>query len=481
MPHDEIPAPIAPGPAPVAGQRSEPRARGLAASLPQPVGRPRPRDRFRALSGGRFGLRALGLTQGWQLLRLGLRLGLLRLFGGRDPRARRVEAIRRIVATLGELKGAFVKAGQFAAVRLDLVPPEAQPLLTSLRDRVPPRPLAEIRAVVEAELGGSLEDHFAAFEPAPLGAASIAQVHRARLHDGTPVAVKVQYPWLSRSLRADLAWLRFLLRRLGRGGGRFDAERLFEEFARGMAEELDFEREADSARAIAGNLASDDQIVVPEVHPDFSTRRVLTMTYHPCVPLTDAAGLAELGVAGADVVAIVARAYAKQVFVDGRFHADPHPGNLFVLDEPDAARRPRVLFVDFGLSRTLEPELRGEIRKAMYALMQRDAAAFVAGMERMEMIAPGAAPGVVAAVEQMFERLSGVAAPLGLGGAQVLSLKDEAKALLQDTEGVQLPNDLLLYARTMAYVFGLGQELAPETDVMKLCVPPLLQFLAQKD
>ena len=117
----------------------------------------------------------------------------------------------------------------------------------------------------------------------------------------------------------------------------------------------------------------------------------------------------------------------------------------------------------------------------MYALMQRDAAAFVAGMERMEMIAPGAAPGVVAAVEQMFERLSGVAAPLGLGGAQVLSLKDEAKALLQDTEGVQLPNDLLLYARTMAYVFGLGQELAPETDVMKLCVPPLLQFLAQKD
>ncbi|NNL68136.1 MAG: AarF/ABC1/UbiB kinase family protein [Myxococcales bacterium] len=419
------------------------------------------------------------MTQGWHLLRLGLALLFLRLFGERDPEKRRVAAIRRTVATLGELKGAFVKAGQFAAVRLDLVPPEAQPLLASLRDRVPARPLAEVRAVVEAELGGRLEDHFAAFAPEPLGAASIGQVHRARLHDGTPVAVKVQYPWLSRSLRADLAWLRFGLRRLGRRGGRFDAERLFEEFSRGMAEELDFEREADSARAIAANLAGDAQIVVPDVHPALSTRRVLTMTYHPCVPVTDAAGLARLGVAGADVVAIVARAYAKQVFVDGRFHADPHPGNLFVLDEPEAARRPRVLFVDFGLSRTLDPTLRAEIRKAMYALMQRDASAFVAGMERMDMIAPGAAPGVVAAVDEMFERLSGVDAPLGLGGAQVLSLKDQAKALLQDTPGVQLPNDLLLYARTMAYVFGLGQELAPEADVMKLCVPPLLQFLAE--
>jgi len=388
--------------------------------------------------------------------------------------------VRRIVATLGELKGAFVKAGQFAALRLDLVPAEAQPLLASLRDRVPPRPLAEVRGVLEAELGGPLEARFREFAAEPLGAASIAQVHRATLHDGTPVAVKVQYAWLERSLRADLFWLRFMLRRLSRRARSFDGDRLFAEFARGMAEEIDFEREATSARAIAANLASEPQIVVPEVFAEHSSRRVLTMRFHQCVSVSDAEGLARLGVAPAAVVAPIARAYSKQVFVDGLFHADPHPGNLFVLDEPGAAERPRVLFVDFGLSRRLEPTLRDEIRKAVYALMKRDPEAFVDGMERMGMIADGRRPDVERAVLAMFERLSGVGGPASLGSGQVLGLKDEAKALLNETPGLQLPNDLLLYARTMSYVFGLAQELDPQADVMKLCLPPLLQFLAQR-
>lgn len=428
--------------------------------------------------------RALGLLQGAHLAWLALRLAAVWLLAWRPGRSREelrqrraVAGASRIVHTLGLLKGPFVKAGQFAAVRLDLVPAEVQPRLAALRDRVPPLPFAEVRALVASELGAPLEEIFDDFERVPLGAASIAQVHRARLQDGTPVAVKVQYPWLSRSLPADLFWLRLLLRRLG-GRGRFDAERLFAEFARGMAEELDFEREAASARAIAANLASEPQIVVPAVHERLSTGRILTVTYHPCVPVTDAAGLARLGVAGADVVALVARAYAKQVFVDGLFHADPHPGNLFVLDEPDAGERPRVLFVDFGLSRRLDPELRREIRAAMLALLKRDPDAFVAGMRRMGMIASGAERSVDAAVRHMFERLSGVDAPLGMGASQVLSLKDEAKALLQETPGVQLPNDLLLYARTMTYVFGLAQEIAPEADVMKLSLPALLRFLA---
>jgi predicted unusual protein kinase regulating ubiquinone biosynthesis (AarF/ABC1/UbiB family) len=430
--------------------------------------------------------RALGLLQAWQLARLAASLGWLwlRTRGERGEelrRRRRVEATRRVVATLGELKGPFVKAGQFAAVRLDLVPAEAQPVLASLRDRVAPRPLAEVRAVVESELGEPLEARFRAFEPEPLGAASIAQVHRAELHDGTPVAVKVQYAWLARSLRADLFWLRLLLRALaGRRGRRFDAGRLFDEFARGMAEELDFEREAASARAIAANLAAEPQIVVPEVFAEHTTRRVLTVRFHPCVSVNDREGLARLGVDAGAVVAPIARAYSKQVFVDGLFHADPHPGNLFVLDEPGAAGRPRILFVDFGLSRRLDPTLRDEIRKAVYALMQRDPDAFLAGMERMGMVAPGREAAVAGSVRRMFERLSGVGGPASLGAGQVLDLKDEAKALLQETPGVQLPNDLLLYARTMTYVFGLAQELDPDADVMKLCLPPLLRFLAQR-
>jgi len=208
---------------------------------------------------------------------------------------------------------------------------------------------------------------------------------------------------------------------------------------------------------------------------------VLTMTYRPAVPILDRAGLRRLGVDPAEVLEILARAYARQVFVDGLFHADPHPGNLFVLEER-GPKGPQVLFVDFGLSRRLDPMLRSEMRRAIFAVLQGDVDAFLGGMDRMQMIAPGAHTAVRAAVASMLERLrGGGGAPLALGAGRVLALKDEAKVLLQETPGLNLPNDLLLYAKTLSYLFALGGELAPDVDMMKLTVPWLLRFLAEKD
>jgi ubiquinone biosynthesis protein len=181
------------------------------------------------------------------------------------------------------------------------------------------------------------------------------------------------------------------------------------------------------------------------------------------------------------VLEILGRAYARQVFVDGLFHADPHPGNLFVLDEPSAAERPRVLFVDFGLSRRLDPKLRQELRQGIYAVMQRDIEGFLAAMQRMGMIARGHESEVRTAVTGMFERLQGSDGALGFAGSEVLSLKNEAKALLGETPGLVLPNDLLLYAKTMSYLFALGDELAPEVDLLKISLPHLLRFLAERD
>jgi predicted unusual protein kinase regulating ubiquinone biosynthesis (AarF/ABC1/UbiB family) len=390
--------------------------------------------------------------------------------------ARRARAVRRLTRTLGALKGPFAKAGQFAAIRHDVLPPEVTGPLAGLRDRVPPLPFRRVRALLEDEFGAPLETLFTEFDPEPIGAASIAQVHRARLPGGEPVAVKVQYPWLRASLRADLAVASALLALwTGRSP---DRRRILAEFARGLREELDFEREARVAREIADNLADDPQVQVPRVHASHSTPRVLTADYRPAVPITDRPALERLGVEPAAVLEVVARAYARQVFVDGLFHADPHPGNLFVLDEPSASRTPRVLFVDFGLSRRLAPELRRAMRRGLFALLQRDAGAFVAAMRDMDMVAPGAEGQVREAVEAMLLRM-GDAGALGVAGGQVLGLKDQAVALLRETPGVQLPNDLLLYARTMTYVFGLGAELSPEVDLMKICLPYLLQFLGE--
>jgi ubiquinone biosynthesis protein len=395
--------------------------------------------------------------------------------------ARRERAVGRVVATLGALKGAFAKAAQFAALRHDLLSGGAIASLAALRDRVPPLPFERIREVVEDSLGTPLGAAFAGFEHEPIGAASLAQAHRARLPSGRPVVVKVQYPWLRASAPADLALLRACTFLFARRSGSVDWRRLFAEFAAGYRSELDFIEEASSAEAIAANLAGDRNVVVPRPVPSHTRRRVLTMEEHPAVPIADSAGLARLGVEPRAVLEIIGRAYAKQIFVDGLFHADPHPGNLMVLDEPTAATQPRVLFIDFGLCRQLDPDLRRELRLGLYALIQRDVDAFVERMDHMGMIAPGAREGVWRAVSGMFERIAVAGGALAASGSAVLALKDEALVLLQRTPGLQLPADLLLYAKTLSSLFALGAELDPGVDMLKLSLPYLLQFLASRD
>jgi ubiquinone biosynthesis protein len=422
-----------------------------------------------------FMLREFGVVQALELLGLALAALAIRLSPSRTPRE--VRLARRSARSLARLRGPFAKLGQFAALRVDGLSPEARGALEPLRDRVPPIPFAWIRDVIEAELDAPLERLFAEIQPSPLGAASIAQAHAATLPDGRPVVVKVQYPWLARSLARDLALLRLAIR-LG-AGPRAAAQPWLAEFARGVRQELDFVREAAVAREIAANLAGDPGVVVPHVIESHSSARVLTMERHPTVSL---AALGARGIPARPVLEAIVRAYARQIFEDGLFHADPHPGNLFVIDEAEARSAPRVLFVDFGLSQRLAPELAHELRQGILALLRRDLDAFVAGMARIGAVAPGAEPGVRAAVASVFARLAGDAGgPLGLSGPRVLALKDEAKRLLYETPGLSLPSELLLYAKTLSYLFALARELAPEVDPMPLTVPFLLRFLAVRE
>jgi ubiquinone biosynthesis protein len=425
----------------------------------------------------RFGLRAVGVTQLVALLGAAFAAVAIRLTPPRSSREARLA--RRLAATLGRLRGPFAKVGQLASLRVDLVAPELRESLSVLRDRVAPIPASWARDLIESELGAPLPALFAAFDPTPLGAASIAQAHAARLPDGSAVVVKVQYPWLATSGPADLALLRHGLG-LWLGGPAPGA--WWAEFERGLAEELDFRREAAVAREVAENLAKETQVVVPRIVSSHSTGRVLTMERWPVLPLSDPATLDRRGIPRSDVVETIVRAYARQIFQDGLFHADPHPGNLFVIDEPEAALRPRVLFVDFGLSQRLPPALAHELRLGILALLSGDLDAFVAGMARIGAVAPGAEAGVRQAVSTMFGRIRNEGgSALGLGADRILSLKDEAKQLLYETPGLSLPSDLLLYAKTLSYLFSLARELAPSVEPMQLCLPPLLRFLATRE
>ncbi|MCP5056898.1 MAG: AarF/ABC1/UbiB kinase family protein [bacterium] len=433
---------------------------------------PEPTFPARALARLEWIARVTGLAGFVMLLRV-----LLGASRGEGSRGSHLPA--SLPAALGTLKGPFTKLGQLAAVRVDTLDAETRDALVSLRDDVPPLSFWRIGRVIEEELGAPLARHFLAIDPTPLGAASIAQVHRARLHDGRDVIVKVQYPWLTRSARADLALLRRLLKRLApseRAGA------AFAEFSRSYREELDFCREAAMAAEIAENLSGDPRLVVPQIVESHSAGRVLTMLELPALSLRAPEALAARGIPMPEVLQAIVAAYAKQMFVDGLFHADPHPGNLFVIDEPEATERPRILFVDFGLSQRLDPKLRKEVRQGIYALLKNDLDAFLAGMERMKMIEPGAEPGVRAAVSAMFERIRGEqGGAMAMSTDRVLALKDEASALLFETSGLTLPLPLLFYAKTLSYVFALGRELAPEVDLMTLAVPYMLRFLAETD
>jgi ubiquinone biosynthesis protein len=422
-----------------------------------------------------FTLRERGIVQAVALAGLAFGALAIRLAPAREDRP--VRLARRLARTFGRLRGPFAKLGQFASLRVDGVAPEVRAALEPLRDRVPPIPFHWIRAEIEAQLGAPLPHLYAAIDPEPLGAASIAQVHAAVLPDGRPVAVKVQYPWLARSLRSDLALVRLGAR--AAFGRRATEAPWLAEFAKGLAEELDFVREAEVAREIAANLADEPNVVVPRVVASHSAARVLTMERVPALSL---AALDAHGVPRRRVLETIVRAYARQIFEHGVFHADPHPGNLFVIDEPEAKHSPRVLFVDFGLAGRLDPALVRELRAGILALLRRDLDAFVAGMTRIGAVAPGAERAVRAAVGSIFARLAGEAGgPLGFSGSRVLALKDEAKRLLYETPGLTLPTELLLYAKTLSYLFGLARELAPEVDPMPLTVPWLLRFLAVRE
>lgn len=396
-----------------------------------------------------------------------------------------VRTVNRTVQILGDLKGVFVKAGQFLALRHDLMPAETAMGFTALRDRVPPLPLAALQPLLLAEWSAEAQAQIAEIEEVPLGAASLAQAHRGHLQDGSEVVIKIQYPWIAEATARDLT----VIRAFGRMASWFfrkrlaaiDFDRLFDEFSEGLVDELDFRKEARAAQAIASNLASIQGVAVPSIYNELTTERVLTMSYHPCVPIHDRAALQALGVRPADLLQILAHAYAKQVFVDGLFHADPHPGNLFVLQTPEVRESPRILFVDFGLCRSLSSDLKQAMRAGIYAVLQRNEEEFVARMNEMGMIAPGAEPGVRQAIHAMFERMKAAGESgnlLGASSGGVLALKDEAKRLLQDTPGLQLPNDLLLYAKTLSYVFALGESMDPDVDLMKISLPYLLKFLA---
>jgi aarF domain-containing kinase len=356
-----------------------------------------------------------------------------------------------------DLKGLYIKAGQFIGTRADLVPYPYVRWLGQLQDRVPPRPVAEVRATIEREFGRSIEELFAEFDDEPLAAASLAQVHRARLPDGRDVAVKVQYPEVEELVDLDLRNLRAIVRLVAWREPRFDYRAIWAESAQEIPHELDFVREAAMQRRVAVNLQSEPRVILPEVVDTLLTRRVLLTTYIDGVGILDREALERHGVDRVALAETLAGAYGRQIIVDGLFQADPHPGNILVC--PDGT----LALLDFGLTKQLTDETRFGFSRMIVAASQQNPIAVMETFKELGIRTKHDDPAsILNLVRLLFD-----ARPVA--GDQ--SLVQESHAALDYNPIHAIPSDLILIGRVIGLLRGVSASMDIPFTPMEWLLP----------
>ena len=393
-----------------------------------------------------------------------------------------------------DLGGLMIKVGQFMSSRLDVLPPEITSELEGLQDEVPPVAFAEIRELAERELGMPLERAFVSVDQTPLAAASLGQTHRAVLTESdavdvgfTEVVLKVQRPGIADIVEVDLAALKRIggwLSRVRLVSNRVDAPALVTEFATTSREEIDYLNEAAHVERFAEMFFGDERVGVPAVVWERTTRELLTLENVSAIKISDHEALRAHGIDPADVAPVFADVMFDQLFESGFFHADPHPGNLFITpsSDPDSSRPWRITFIDFGMMGEVPRAIRSNLRALLIAIAGRDAHDAIAVSKKLDVLLPSAdTVQLERALSQLFARFGG----MGFAELREVDPREFLDFAIQFRDLVralpfQLPKNFLLIIRAVSLTSGVCSTLDPAYNLWD-SVEPYAQRLIREE
>ncbi|HXT10619.1 MAG TPA: AarF/UbiB family protein [Candidatus Angelobacter sp.] len=364
---------------------------------------------------------------------------------------------RELPDDLEKLGPTFVKIGQLLSSRADLLPQKFLKPLSRLQDKVKPFSYEDVQFIIENELGAKISKLFSSFDPTPLAAASLGQVHRAALHDGRPVVVKVQRPGIHEQIREDFAALEEIAKVLHRHtefGQRHELVKVLEEFETTIAQELDYRREATHLVTLAENLREFKRIRVPLPVDSYTTHKVLTMEYIEGTKITELSPLTPLDLDGRALAEELFQAYLKQVLLDGTFHADPHPGNVFLTTDK------RIALIDLGMVGHTTPAMQENLLKLLLSVSEGDS-------DQAADVAIRMSDTAVDFDESQFRHKLGQL--VAEQCSSTLGQMDLGKTLLEvarsaaDT-GLFVPIELTLLGKTLLQLDEVGRILSPDFD-----------------
>lgn len=378
--------------------------------------------------------------------------------------------------TAVQMGGLLIKLGQFFSTRVDILPRISIDELAGLQDEVPAVEFAEIKEVIETEFARPIERVFAQFDCDALASASLGQVHRGHLSDGSTVAIKVQRPGIDELVAVDLRAIYQVIKLIKiftNWGQVIDFDAIFVEFKETLQAELDYIQEGHNAETIAKNSQDDPDIIIPGIYWDFTTRRVLTMEYLEGIKVTDHKLLLQSGINRQAIAAKLLQTYVKQMLIDGFYHADPHPGNLFVTPEG------KLIMVDFGMIGSITPHLRQTLVEMVFALVNRDYAQVTEYLKELGFIRYDYD-------NQALNRAISIFLEELVGSGQDLSSLD-LQALLRDLETLfyeqpfQVPANFTFLGRALGTLYGICIGLDPGISFIDVAKPYVKQIAPERD